>query len=194
MRSAKDVLWVMCRTLPVCPWLFLLGLRKMGMASKAGSLMNNYMQIRCEKEVKSYRSEHVIPSAISWSRIMCTKAWFGHGLEDASDVSDADALTIEGALYFQHFASSKALTSHKTRASSECGPGRSTGWHCRAWCDYAPGPKISACFQRHDSLTPVVTQNNNVDSSTLKFSKSLLISNKGLWGVVVVPCLGAMAA
>lgn len=136
MRSAKDVLWVMCHTLPVCPWLFLLGLRKMGMASKAGSLMNNYMQIRCEKEVKSYkpfmyravylwsfvdtfRSEHVIPSAISWSRIMCTKAWFGHGLEDASDVSDADALTIEGALYFQHFASSKALTSHKTRASSE---------------------------------------------------------------------------
>ena len=63
---------------------------------------------------------------------MCTKAWFGHGLEDASDVSDADALTIEGALYFQHFASSKALTSHKTRASSECGPGRSTGWHGRA--------------------------------------------------------------
>lgn len=50
---------------------------------------------------------------------MCTKAWFGHGLEDASDVSDADALTIEGALYFQHFASSKALTSRKTRASSE---------------------------------------------------------------------------
>lgn len=56
------------------------------------------------------------------------------------------------------------------------------------------GLKFLLAGKRHDSLTPVVTQKNSVDSSTLKFSKSLLISKKGLWGVVVVPCLGAMAA
>ena len=56
------------------------------------------------------------------------------------------------------------------------------------------GLKFPIAGKRHDSLMPVVTQKNNVDSSTLKFSKALLISNKGLWGVVVVPYLGAMAA
>ena len=59
-----------------------------------------------------------------------------------------------------------------------CGPGRSTGWHGRAWCDYAPGPKFLLAGKRHDSLTPVVTQKNNDDSRW----KSLLISKKGLWG------------